>query len=167
MPPSRFLPPPLAQQASFQPAMGNAISVIEHKWKTEGTKIFFPRLLGKIDDRASAKLLEIYMILDVVVGLSSLELLDDLPVSVATGNVEGGVSIPVLGIHKRLPVVPVQEKGHKVRVAPVTGVVQWSLKILHKKKNNPIKICVMILYTITLVACSSTKHKINVCKSVL
>ena len=104
--------------------------------KDRGHKIFFPRLLGKIDDRAPAKLLEIYMILDVVVGLSSLKLLDDLPVSVATGNVEGGVSVPVLGIHKRLPVVPVQERGHKVRVAPVTGVVQRSLKILHKKKNR-------------------------------
>ena len=80
------------------------------------------------------------MILDVLVGFSSLELLDDFPVSVATGNVEGGVSVPVLGVHKRFPVVPVQERGHKVRVTPVTGVVQWSLKILHKnEKQNPIK----------------------------
>ena len=63
------------------------------------------------------------MILDVVVGLPSLELLDDLPVSMATGNVEGGVSVPVLSVHKRLPMVPVQERGHKVRVTPVTGVV--------------------------------------------
>ena len=51
----------------------------------------------------------------------------------ATGNVEGGVSVPVLGVHKRLPVVPVEERGHKVRVAPVTGVVQGSLKILQEK----------------------------------
>ena len=80
------------------------------------------------------------MILDVLVGLSSLELLDDLPVSMATGNVEGSVSVPVLGIHKRLPMVPVQERGHKVRVAPVTGIVQWSLKILHEnEKQNPLK----------------------------
>lgn len=70
------------------------------------------------------------MILDVLVGLSSLQLLDDLPVSMAAGNMEGGVSIPVLGVHKCLPMIPVEERGHKVRVAPVTGVVQGSLKIL-------------------------------------
>ena len=51
----------------------------------------------------------------------------------ATGNVEGGVSVPVLGVHKCLPVVPVEERGNKVRVAPVTGVVQGSLKILQEK----------------------------------
>ena len=78
------------------------------------------------------------MILDVLVGFSSLQLLDDLPVPMATGNVEGSVSISVLGIHKCLPMVPVEERGHEVRVAPVTGVVQGSLKILQVHNNTDI-----------------------------
>ena len=70
------------------------------------------------------------MILDVLVGLSSLQFLDDLPVSMATSDVEGSVSVSVLGIDKCLPVVPVEERGHKVGVTPVTGVMQGSLHIL-------------------------------------
>ena len=55
---------------------------------------------------------------------------------------EGGVSVPVLGVHKRLPMIPVEERGHKVRVAPVAGIMQGSLKILQKK--NPVKCLYMM-----------------------
>ena len=66
----------------------------------------------------------------MLVGFSSLQLLDHLSVPMAAGDVEGGVSVSVLGIHKRFPMVPIEERGHKIRVAPVAGIVQGSLKIL-------------------------------------
>ena len=50
----------------------------------------------------------------------------------ATSDVESGVSVSVLSVYESLPVVSLQEGGHKVRVAPVACIVQRRLKVLEK-----------------------------------
>ena len=47
-----------------------------------------------------------------------------------TGYVQGSVPVSVLSVDKSLPVISLQERGDKVWITPVAGIVQWCLQVL-------------------------------------